>query len=154
MHDIKKTVSEVADAGAPPVLAPNASVNDAIQALRASEWTAVLIAENGRLVGIFTERDLLYRVAAKRRPPATTLLSDVMTRDPWTLGPDDCVSYAIHDMAARGYSNIPVVTSDGAPTGLLGVRDLMVHLDEVFDELEAPETSETDDPAWIDHGGG
>jgi CBS domain-containing protein len=107
---------------------------------------------SGDLVGIFTGRDFLNRVAAEKRKPAETLLGEVMTKAPETLGPDDCVSYAIDRMANGGFRNVPIV-ADGRPVAVISVRDVMTHLAEVFAEIEE---GDADDEMkdWVDIGGG
>lgn len=151
MTSIQKTIGGCTPRPDPPILAPDAPVSRAISALLQTGHTAVLVMKGDALVGIFTERDLLHRVAALRRDPESTPMSAVMTRDPEVLRAADCVTYAINRMAVGGFSNIPVVEESGAPTGLLGVREVMAHLSEVFDELEQPGGSNA---AWIDMGGG
>lgn len=112
-----------------------------------------LVLDDGKLVGIFTERDYLNRVCAKNKNPQTTLLGEVMTPDPVTLQPHDCVTYAINKMALESYRHMPIVDDEGRPTSLLDVRLVMLHLVKVFAELEAEPVSASDGE-WIDIGGG
>lgn len=82
---------------------------------------AVLIVEDGRLVGIFTERDAVYRVVAAGRDPGTTLLKDVMTPDPLTVAPEESFGYALLLMHEKGFRHAPVVV-DGRPIGVVSAR--------------------------------
>ena len=82
---------------------------------------AVLVIEDGRLVGIFTERDAVYRVMAAGRDPATTLLKDVMTPDPLTVSPEETFGYALLLMHEKGFRHAPVVV-DGRPIGVVSAR--------------------------------
>src|SRR3954470_14067793 len=56
---------------------------------------AILVVEDGRLLGIFTERDAVYRVIAGKRDPAVTRLADVMTPDPRTVNSEDSFGVAL-----------------------------------------------------------
>lgn len=82
---------------------------------------AVLVIEEGRLVGIFTERDAVYRVMAAGRDPGTTLLKDVMTPDPLTVSPEETFGYALLLMHEKGFRHAPVVV-DGRPIGVVSAR--------------------------------
>ena len=82
---------------------------------------AVLVVEDGRLVGIFTERDAVYRVMAAGRDPCTTLLKDVMTPDPLTVAPEETFGYALLLMHEKGFRHAPVVV-DGRPIGVVSAR--------------------------------
>lgn len=85
--------------------------------------TALVVVDN-RLAGIFTERDVLNRVVAEGRDPRTTLLEQVMTRDPQTIGPDKPLGYALHMMYDGGFRHMPVV-ENGMPIGIISVRDAL-----------------------------
>ncbi len=113
----------------------------------------VVVLEEGKLEGIFTERDFLNRVTAARRNPADTELRDVMTSELQTLSSEDCVSYAINQMAVGGFRNIPIVDPDGTFRVVLTVRDVIGHLSDLFSELDGSVES-GDMQEWTDIGGG
>jgi CBS domain-containing protein len=83
----------------------------------------VIVDEQGRLVGIVTERDITRRVVAEGLDPAKTRLGDVMSRNPDTLRPDDTAAYALALMRTRGYRHLPVV-DNGRLVGMVSARDL------------------------------
>jgi CBS domain-containing protein len=120
----------------------------------------VLVMRGPALAGIFTSRDFLNRVAAVRADPATLRLADVMTAAPQTLRPRDPVVFAINWMAVEGFRNVPIVDDDGAILGVLTVWDVMRHLGDVFDEIEAtpkpvpPQSDISEVIAMVDLGGG
>ncbi|MGE5641310.1 MAG: cyclic nucleotide-binding/CBS domain-containing protein [Clostridia bacterium] len=93
---------------------------------------AVMVVEEGRLAGIFTERDVVYRVVAAGRDPATTRLAEVMTPQPKTVGPDDTFGYALVLMHENGFRHTPVV-EDGRPVGIVSARNA---LDPDLEEFE------------------
>jgi len=75
-------------------------------------------------VGIFTERDAVFRVLAQGLDPQATLLSQVMTPSPVTVGPDNTFGYALQLMHQRGFRHMPVVAS-GRPVGIVSSRDAL-----------------------------
>ncbi len=105
-------------------LPAGASVRDAAQAMRHWDVGAVLVTENGRLAGIFTERDLVNRVIACDRDPESTPLSEVMTRDPDTIYPGATALEALRLMEDGGYRHVPVV-AEGRLVGIVSRRDFI-----------------------------
>jgi CBS domain-containing protein len=85
---------------------------------------AVMVVENERLVGIFTERDLLVRVVARGLDAHATQLAEVMTRAPQTIDPDKPYGYALLVMHEKGFRHLPVVES-GKPIGIVSSRTAM-----------------------------
>ncbi len=154
MHDLRETVGDVVGSYDPPCLPRKATVLEAIEMMREQDGHGVLVTDGDRVVGIFTERDLLCQVATPEFVAADTLLEDVMSVDPIVLNKDACVSYAINRMGLRGFSHIPVVDPVGRPVALLAVRDVMAHLAGVLDELAAPAMDDAVSSPWIDIGGG
>jgi CBS domain-containing protein len=103
------------------VAAPQATVIEAARLMRRGKVGAVMIVDNERLVGIFTERDALFRVPAPGRDPKLTRLSEVMTREPTTVTPDETFGYALLVMYEKGFRHLPVI-EDGRPVGVLSAR--------------------------------
>ena len=92
--------------------------------MRKAQVGAVMIVEGRRLVGIFTERDALYRVLANGKNPKLTRLGDVMTLNPTTVTAEMPFGHALHLMYERGFRHVPVVR-DGAPVGMVSARDAL-----------------------------
>lgn len=103
------------------VAAPHTTVTEAARLMKEGKVGAVLVVEEGRLVGIFTERDALFRVIAPGLDPAKTELGGVMTRDPTTVAPDETFGYALLLMHERGFRHTPVV-ENGRPVGVVSAR--------------------------------
>jgi len=78
----------------------------------------------GELVGIFTERDAVYRVMAVDRDPAATRLDEVMTPRPKTLSPDEPFGHALLLMNENGFRHVPVVEA-GRPVGVVSARNAL-----------------------------
>src|SRR5206468_11425444 len=86
----------------------------------------VLVTDGeGRLAGIFTERDVLTRVVGWDLDARKTPLGEVMTRKPQALTASDRVAFAIHCMSVAGYRTIPLVDAEGRPIGVVTVRDVV-----------------------------
>src|SRR5687768_13297772 len=85
---------------------------------------AILVVENGRLAGIFTERDALFRVIAEGRAPEETKLAEVMTVNPRTIAPDRPFGHALHLMYEGEFRHVPVV-ENGRPLGVVSARDAL-----------------------------
>jgi signal-transduction protein with cAMP-binding, CBS, and nucleotidyltransferase domain len=109
---------------------PTQTVADAVQLMRDKRVGCVLVCEGRRVVGIFTERDLLRRVLAAGLPLSTSV-ADCMTPDPVTVQPRDPISVAIRWMQKGGYRHLPVVV-DGKPIGILSVKRVVHYLVEHF----------------------
>ena len=106
-------------------------VSDAVELMRKERVGCLLVTQNGKLVGIFTERDLLTRILAPGRP-LTTLLSDCMTPNPVTVAPKDPVRTAVKRMQVGGYRHLPVVNGDLRPIGILSAKRIVSYLVEHF----------------------
>jgi CBS domain-containing protein len=89
---------------------PDHSVARAIEAMVQNRRAAVVVVDDTeRLIGIFTERDVLTRVLGAGRAASDTLLRDVMTPDPESLRSDDRICHAINRMHAGGFRSVPIV---------------------------------------------
>lgn len=112
------------------------SVREAACRMAQDKIGSVLIVENGLLIGIFTERDVLNRVVAARLDPDTTKLAEVMTKNPQTVKADRPFSHAMHMMYEGCFRHMPVV-EDGKPVGMISIRDAIgPELSEFESELE------------------
>jgi CBS domain-containing protein len=131
------------------------TVHAAILQMAEKRRAAVVVVDDaGRLRGIFTERDLLRRVAVPGRDPRTTPLGDVMTRDPETLEPDALIAYAINRLHNASYRTIPLIDAQGRPIGIMTVNDIVQWLAELFPEaiLNAPPGGALKRPGDVDAG--
>ena len=111
----------------PEIVDATADVDEAIRRMHDKGIDCVLVTEGDRLVGIFTDRDAVLKVAGLERQsrPIATL----MTRDPVVLRHDETIAVAINKMAVGGFRHIPIV-DDNRPTGLVSARDVFRHLAE------------------------
>ena len=103
---------------------PDKTVSQAARLMAAKNAGAVLVIEGDQLVGIFTERDVVFRVIAPGLEPKATLLREVMTADPKTLGPTQSYGHALVLMQENGFRHVPVV-EEGHAIGIISSRNAM-----------------------------
>jgi len=106
---------------------PDATIKRAIDLMLARNVGAVVVERDGKAAGIFTERDVMRRVAAA----GTALdrpVSEVMTPDPETLGLDDGIAFALNRMSVGGYRHLPIVDDSGRATAVLSLRNVVNYI--------------------------
>ena len=114
-------------------------VTAAACAMKAAKVGALLVVADGKLAGIFTERDALFRVLAEGLNPDTTAISQVMTANPQTISPDKPFGHAMHMMFEGGFRHVPVV-ENGVPLGMVSARDALgPEMEEFESELRQRE---------------
>ncbi len=121
----------------PPIeILPSATIREAVQTLQQVQGNGgcLLVTDGGRLLGIFTERDLLTRVLAVGRSFDTTL-QECMTPNPVTVSAKDPVRTAMNRMQKGGYRHLPVLDESGKPVGVLSAQRVVHYLVEHFPAL-------------------
>ena len=120
------------------------SVEDAMWKVVAEMKTqgrgAVLVEDDGALVGIFTERDLLNRVDYSDALWSHVVVRDVMTPHPMVIRPDDSLSEALRRLTQGHRRHLPIVDERGHVVGLISIRDILTFVAERFpdDMLNLP----------------
>lgn len=117
-----RTVSEFVRDQVVAELPPSATVREAVKVMADRHIGAVMVTETGHLSGIFTERDMVSRVAAPGKDPDRTTLAAVMTGHPQTIAADASTIDALRVMQAGGFRHLPVV-HHGRLVGVLSLRD-------------------------------
>jgi CBS domain-containing protein len=111
------------------------TVLDAVLAMVERNIGAVPVVHNGKLVGIFSERDLMKRVVAEGCDPRTTCLAEVMTERPLTVNTDEELECCTTLMRRHGFRHLPVC-HEGQVVGIVSLRDILLHdLNEKDDEV-------------------
>lgn len=103
---------------------PQVSVSKAAKKMASKKVGAILVVEDDELLGIFTERDALFRVIALGREPATTTIGEVMTPRPVTITTEKSFGHAMLLMHENGFRHLPVV-ENGKAIGILSARDAL-----------------------------
>lgn len=117
-------VKSVMERGKRLVAPPETTVAKAAKLMARKNVGAIMVVEGKRLVGIFTERDTVFRVVAEGRDVATTTIGEVMTREPITVGPDEIFGRALLLMHDNGFRHVPVV-DNGEPVGIVSSRSAL-----------------------------
>src|SRR3954452_23512480 len=108
-----------------PVTVPSRTrVEAAARLMKKKDVGALMVVDDAKLVGIFTERDALFRVLAENRDPRSTLVVSVMTPDPRTIEPDKTFAEALLMMHEGGFRHVPVL-ENGRPVGMVSARDAL-----------------------------
>lgn len=104
---------------------PSINLIEASRAMSAGHAGSVLVVQDGSLVGIFTERDMLRAMAQSSKADAARVssVSKWMTRDPLTVAPDTPVGEALDQMLSGRFRHLPVMEAD-AVVGVVSMRDL------------------------------
>ncbi len=112
---------------------PTSTVQQTVVAMVEAQAAAALIVdpENGNLLGVFTERDLVRRVIGKDLDPKTTIVTDVMTPDPVCCKPSDEIKTVAMLMVDRKFRNLPI--KDGKTlVGMVSILDMLKYLAEIY----------------------
>jgi CBS domain-containing protein len=107
--------------------APEDSVLEAAQRMNARGIGALPVLQDGRLAGIFTERDLMRRVVAEARSPSGTTIREVMTSRLVSATPETSVEECGALMTAQRIRHLPVLGPDGALLGIVTIGDLLAY---------------------------
>jgi CBS domain-containing protein len=113
-------------------VAKHTSIRDAIQQMVESRTGCVLVEDGGRLAGVFTERDVLRKIATSLIDIDRTPVETVMTADPETLSTDAPIAYALNKMSVGGFRHIPLLDADGRPDGVVAMRDIVDFMVDLF----------------------
>lgn len=117
----------------PLCAAPDDSIRAVLRLLRSARTGAAMICVDGKLLGIFTERDALKLLAAGANLDVP--VSSVMAQNPATLRSTDTVAKAISLMSAGGFRRLPIVDDQGKPVGLVKVSGILHYLVEHFPKV-------------------
>jgi CBS domain-containing protein len=120
----ERTIREIIE-GQDLLTAPSTmSVAEAARLMKQRNVGAMMVVDEGKLVGMFTERDALFRVLAADLDGGSTPLAQVMTRNPRTITPERSFAHALGFMHEGRFRHLPVV-EDGRPIGMISARDAL-----------------------------
>jgi CBS domain-containing protein len=119
-----KKIGEIIDGHTLFHLPSTASVREAARTMSERNIGAIAVLDSGKLVGVFSERDVLSRVVADGRDPDSTLVASVMSKDIAVASPSDDVIAGLQKMHAHNCRHLPIV-EDGKLLGMVSIRDLL-----------------------------
>jgi CBS domain-containing protein len=120
---IIKSVRQIIEGRDIPQTSPNVTVREACHALDHMNVGALAVVDVDKLVGVFSERDVIRKCICRQRPTAETLVADIMTADPVTIDVEGSLSDALAIMTEGGFRHMPVLEA-GKTVGLLSMRDI------------------------------
>ncbi len=119
---------------APVTVTPLTTVEEAVKLMyREGVGSVIVVSPEGRVLGIFTERDLVRLIGEGK--PLTSKIGDLMTKDPVTVFEDDTLTKAVTLMAERRIRHLPVVDRDGRLKGVISARDIASTFGKYLEEL-------------------
>lgn len=121
----------------PLSVSPGDPVALAVHAMQERETESVLVIEDGQLVGILTERDVLLKAAGIKVDLNAIAVQTIMTPDPVILRDDDTLAVALHKMSIGGFRHIPLVM-EGHPIRVVSIQDLFQHISTFIHEQPEP----------------
>lgn len=122
----------------PRTVGPNDTLQQAAQAMDDLNVGVLPVCEDGRLLGVLTDRDIVVRSTSAGQDPRTARVSEVMTTEPFSLQPDASVEDALRLMEEHQLRRMMVVDEAGALVGVVSLGDLAAAgMPDVADVLEA-----------------
>ena len=112
----------------PMVVSPTMPVREVLRLLVDNKVGCVLVADQAKLVGIFTERDALLKLGEKAAELGGHPVSEFMTSKVESLPPTAKIAFAVHRMDQGGYRHVPVINEQGQTVGIFSVRDILSYL--------------------------
>ncbi len=112
----------------PVVVSADDSVARAIELMKEHRIGCVLVVQEGKLVGIFTERGALLQLAGSSADLNALRMREVMTPDPIALREEDTLAFALHQMSLGDFRRLPVIRSDGTPVGVVSIKDVLRYI--------------------------
>jgi CBS domain-containing protein len=109
---------------------PETTISDAINTLNENEIACLLVEENGKLLGVFSDRDILNKVALEYSDIKDCSVRDVMTTDPVYVFDNDSASASLYVMAVSGYRHVPVVDLEHQLVGIISPQRVVRYLRE------------------------
>ncbi len=120
----------------PIAVPPSYPVGEALELMVAKGIGCVLVVEEGKLAGIFSERDALLKLNTEAPQLAARPVSEFMTPNPQSLEPNAKIAFAVHNMVLGGYRHLPVVDEEGRATSLISARDILTYLAKEIDAAQ------------------
>jgi len=106
----------------------SASIAETVALMCANGFGAVLVTDADKLVGVFTERDVLKRVTGKVADLDQSPVSSVMTSNPETLRLGDKIIFVMNMMHVGGYRHVPIVDDAMRPLHVISIKDVMAYV--------------------------
>ncbi len=113
---------------------PDTPVGEVVQLMADQAIGCVLVTQSDRLIGIFSEHDVVMKLGSQFAASARLPVSQFMTRKPQSLDENAKVAFALHRMGVGHYRHVPIVDAQGSPQRIISVRDVLRYLTEKLAE--------------------
>lgn len=110
------------------VASPNDTIQKIVNIFQEQKKNCVLVYKSKKLVGILSNRDILWRVVGKYKDLSSVKVSDVMTPNPEFVKASDPIAFVVNKMAMGGFRHVPVLADDGAPLSIILIKDVLAYL--------------------------
>lgn len=110
------------------VTATTDTLDKVVKIFQEQKKNCVLVYKKAKLVGILSNRDILWKVVGKYRDLSKVKVEDVMTPNPEYVTPDDPIAFAVNKMAMGGFRHVPVIQEDGKPVSIILIKDVLDYL--------------------------
>ncbi len=119
----------------PPIVIPKGTpLKEAIRLLQEKSLECLLVADDGKLAGILTERDILLKITGRGLNLAEELVEGYYTPSPEYLKMEDPLVFALNKMTVGGFRHIPILNDEKEPIGLVSLVDIVRHISDYFSD--------------------
>ena len=124
------------------VLNEHATLREAINNIQKYHIGCILLENEKKITGIFTERDIVQNIVGKRHNLENECIANYMTKSPDVLHMQDPIAFALNKMISGGYRHIPIVDKAEKPIGVIAMYNIINHLGDCFfdDIINLPPT--------------
>ncbi len=110
------------------VASPHDTIQKIVKIFQEQKKNCVVVYKNKKLVGILSNRDILWKVVAKHKDLSKVKVQDVMTPNPEWVRASDPIAFVVNKMAMGGFRHVPVLDEDGAPLSIILIKDVLEYL--------------------------
>lgn len=111
----------------------NTTILDAVRLMNEKGLGCVLVTDQEKLLGIFTERDVLKKVVGQLDPARATV-GEAMTPNPECFEPEDSIAFVLNAMHVGGYRHVPIVDQENKPVAVVSIKDIVAYILDNFPE--------------------
>ncbi len=113
----------------PIAVTPGTAIEKVLQVMLENKIGSILVTEDDKLIGIFSDRDVVNRIGVEFEALRSHPVSEFMTSLPGTLEAENKIIFAVHKMAFGNYRHVPIVEGD-RPVGVISIRDILRYTEE------------------------
>ena len=132
-HTLKVPISTLS-LPKPVMIEPSKTIAEAVDMMQKGGFGAVLVVEKSKLVGIFTERDVLIKLAGKGKDWKKEKVADFMTPKPDALPVTASLAFALNMMTEGGYRHVPLINDKNEPVSVISIKDVVRYICGFFEK--------------------